>query len=293
MSFNRKAFTLVEVSATLLVVSALISTLLTVRGIIYSAKAHKIITEFQNIRNSIGSFYANFSQLPGNLDYQVCLESLGQNACSNDNEQNNLFTVVAAKGTRKSNIYAMRQLALFNRTININDLSSQYNDVGYVSYSDVKNFYIKSYLGKNLYWSLSPNENIRGLRKEFESPSFSRFDKYSKISIFYNIEESCQFLDGSACENGLAAIPAKIAYSIDWKIDDGLPYNGNVIATKPPIAQNNSTIEDIKTYCTTLNKKLDNTANINSSDIASSEYQFNDANSLIKGCNLTFLYLIP
>ncbi|MEN9782505.1 MAG: hypothetical protein RL208_655 [Pseudomonadota bacterium] len=328
MSCGKKGFTLVELSIILLIISIILSTALYFKEVQQKAVVHRILQERYKIVANLKLFESRFGQLPGNITEVECnqnavlrqmqLENTTQFLCSSstaisitDSGGSVVSTngiggtaspcamcdTMVGSGKRDANIYAMRMVAILSADLSIGDLKSAYIDSGYVSYSDVEKYYIKSIVGDYAYWTFAPNNEFRGLRNEILTSDtvVSRvFLNKSHISLFYNSPASCGANYGAGCASSIGVVSPVVAYYVDYKVDDGMPYTGYVVGWKPGYVQNNSSLSviDLKKYCNTLDKQLTNAnlTNITDSDMRSVKYSINTKfeERSEYGCNLSF-----
>jgi prepilin-type N-terminal cleavage/methylation domain-containing protein len=325
---HKEAFTLVELSIVILVISIILSTALYFKEVQQKAVVHRILQERHKIVANLKLFEARFGQLPGNINEVECsqnavlretkLENTTQFLCSSATGISitssngsvvstngvggtaspcGMCDTMVGSGKRDSNIYAMRMVAILSADLSIKDLKSAYIDSGYISYGDVQNYYIRSVISENAYWTFAPNNEFRGLRNEILTTDtvVSRvFLNKSHISLFYNAPSICGDNYGAGCQSAFGVVSPVVAYYIDYKVDDGMPYTGYVVSWKLGYVQNNSSLSviDLKKYCNTLDKQLTNSnlINITDNDIRNAKYatntKFEERDEY--GCNLSF-----
>lgn len=326
---HRSAFTMVELTMVIAVTATLLVATIMGKDIVRTAQVYRLAKEIESIKTDISIFNQFFGQLPGNIDKARCMNfqilssqtfhGSSENFCS-DNVNisgTNYITgqsitsgiggtsspcidcqVINANSTIAGDIYAMRSISWLTKNFVINDARSVLTNNSFASYNLVNQFFPKSKTVKNSYWSLLSTELTRGLRNELKIPnSYLNQEVYKKsqMTLFYNVESSCINANGSACSEGIGALTPYQAVKLDYKIDDGKPYSGMIIAFKPPSIQENSSISDteMSKYCTTLAKNLStgNLPNVMQSDLDTAEYtsilQFMNQNKY--GCNISIL----
>jgi len=199
---NILAFTLIELSIVLVIISLVISAITAGNYLVTNAKLRAVIKETQDILTATSAFRDRYFALPGDLDNaQTIFGSTDKNgnAITNGNANGLLDgTVIGTSSTWPEHYSAMQELALAGL------IKGTYNGTGTATIG--VNIPASSYANNAGYFFIAYN-------------FFGQFQTLNSL-VFDTI---------TAGANNLG-IAVNDAYYIDNKIDDGLPYTGKVVS---------------------------------------------------------------
>jgi prepilin-type N-terminal cleavage/methylation domain-containing protein len=216
---NNKAFTLVELSIVLVIIGLIVGGVVGGQSLIKSAQMNKVVTEFQTYKTAVRSFELQYDALPG--DFAEAFDYWGTDCASTDVlcngdgdnsiENNNGAT---GSGYRQENFQFWKHLSLAE-IITGEFTGTQDNDASTPGYASI---------GVNI-----PAGAIDGAGFIAQNGGWNDRDatygKYGNVLIFGKAVEGENYLYGGA----LTAADAK---TLDSKIDDGSPSDGNVRITR-------------------------------------------------------------
>jgi len=316
----KSAFTLVELSVVLLVLSVLVAGLLVGKKIVDKATGRRMVQEADFYKKAVNLFQDSYGFLPGNFTETMCsnindFKSAGT-ICSNWKSTNTSVAqypqrnyIVSEDSTVK--IYTMAWMKIAGlvdtvglaQTQTIADLTN--TTVGLSTYANTKNAFAASNVSNDTYvtavgFNLGAGTNadqyfnglkgIGGTTSAKENTEFTSTPTESFYSL-WNGKNGIVFgyNNSGLPPAGRGVVSASIMKDIDVKYDDGKPLTGTIIALKPEVARNNATVA-VQNYCTTeVNKTYGLTTGGTVSNRAA-EYvsDSNYANDKGYGCNAVF-----
>lgn len=282
-----------EVSVVLLILGILLTTTLSFRAIINQAKISKIATKLNEYSQSIAIFYNTYQNWPGNLNEDQCMqhnsfskykiENNSYSICKADISKKITFTqyscdkcqYTSASGNIASDIAAILFLNMEGLILNKKSLPLYaLNDIN-DTYDKIKLYYEE--LDEDCFISIGSRVKIFGERFEFQITNDSQLYKN-----YYNKNQVTFFGANQNITQSNGALTSEMAEMLDLKVDDGKPYTGIIVASKPFSVQSlpyNGT-ESQAGFCT--NVVLTNNIKIN--DVEYSKYKSDDKKY---GCNIT------
>jgi len=206
---NQRAFTLIELSISLVVMGLLLTAVIAGRELINVSKLKSVISEVESYKVAVDNFQTQYNALPGDMPNATSFWTTAQNSEINVQNGNGDGKIWADK---TESYYAWNHLTLAKFVPGTFSGSSSY----------------WAYAGVNMPAS-KYIENLGFGLDYFEHPW-----EYSK-TLGSSMSANYLFM-GLATNSGLVAYPDGRAFSppdasyIDQKIDDGFPSSGNVLA---------------------------------------------------------------
>lgn len=256
VNHNKQSFTLIELSVVTVIISIMLTTILVSRSLIDYAKINKIQEEARMLNNSIQMFYNQYGCLPGdctanqvtdltklglnslcttNTPYVVCTDNT--NGCPAATPLNTGSIETATK--RTCMMYSL-QLAGYINGVNTSYATLTDSIAG-------QNIPIAKF-SRQAAWDfrvLTPQSTTNA---GLQNPVSNMITLPSEVSYIINgygndlflLLEKAQYITGPTADMALIQsaisggaqyiISSKLAYKLDNKFDDGLPYSGNIIS---------------------------------------------------------------
>ena len=244
----KKSFTLLELSLVLSILAIL--TMATISGfkIIDNSKATAIIQDIQKYREAINNFYNEYEALPGNFDnaqytfssetYRSANESTisglsGDNIfkvqLNGDGLGNVSSKIVSSNGLCKSEAFGVwSQLSakgyLANRYSNFATTAMSNNRIKCLKV-DLNLPKIPQGTSGSVYTFYKPTDNYE---KDFLTIISDEYNANNHILLLSDVLETKTTTLNDYAIGDVGAVPSAIMRKIDEKIDDGMPFTGNV-----------------------------------------------------------------
>ncbi|RYE13611.1 MAG: prepilin-type N-terminal cleavage/methylation domain-containing protein [Rickettsiales bacterium] len=253
LQMKKQAFTLIELSISLIIITMLISVIVTGSSIIQNAKNRQVISEYNFYRAAISNFRLQYNQFPGDFSDAY---NYWPNDCSNTNCNGNGNGIIEYNGNNNDDesLRAWQHLAL-----------SEFISGSYPGTRTVTN---QNEVGNNI-----PSSKIL-------STGWSFYNKRCYTNDNINTLIFGAFRSGSI--NDSAAITTRDAYDIDKKMDDASARTGSIIGLYSDDA--------LGKYCT--GSTLSNNACVqdSSQNSTKSGYYYVNVNNGRNSCALQFLF---
>ncbi|MEN9781861.1 MAG: hypothetical protein RL208_11 [Pseudomonadota bacterium] len=313
----KSAFTLVELSVVLLVLSVLVAGLLVGKRIVDKATGRRMVQEADFYKKAVNLFQDSYGFLPGNFTSTMCgnitdfssAGSVCSNWTSSTATQYPAMNYIASEDV-KVKTYTMGWMKIagladavpISQQGSIADLTALYtyeNTKLAFAASNVSNDTYVTAVGFNLGSGTNSNRQFNGLRGIGGSAAGSENNEFTSTNTdsFYSLWNGRNgvvfgYNNGGNASAGRGVVSASIMKDIDVKYDDGKPLTGSIIALKPQSARFGSTVA-AGTYCTTDTNASYGSASgtsITTSVRISTEYVTNSdyANDKGYGCNAVF-----
>lgn len=258
---NRNAFSLVELSVVIVIISILVSTVIVSRSLVDMAKINKIKEETIIFSNAINIFFTNYGCLPGDCKQSQVPDLVSgiNSACFTTNSAHQACTVLTGcPGAIPLNTGSIETIA--KTTCMMQSLQS----AGYISGVNKNATLTDSIAGINLpitkfsklaAWDfrLFPQQNITNnepqpeyisnmLPVPFEFTSLVNIGFSNKNVLLLRQATKVGGQDGNIAKYHTGAMPepenmtqtygisANLTQKLDLKFDDGKPYSGNIMA---------------------------------------------------------------
>jgi prepilin-type N-terminal cleavage/methylation domain-containing protein len=304
----KKAFTLVELSVVIVIISIMLSTVLVSKSLINSAKINKIYEEYRTFNNSIKMFYDTYDCNAGDCKPEqiadlvtasagMSLNTVAGGACFTDNTAANgsfvsLKTNVIESITKRSCQFIELQLAGFitgidpkypTLTDSIAGKNIPYAKFNKIGAWDFRAYHLSGGDPKTNSYTfpigLHPNPNIGGkhvlvLRRATTATGYTTDIAYLQGGPMGNY----------ATDN---ALNASLSMALDLKFDDGLPFSGLIAANMKTADWDDAGSWSTKKPCTTIVNPF---VDVN---LWGATYKYAPSNDINKGCLVAFAVDLP
>jgi len=312
--FFSNAFTLIELSIVVIILSVLIATILTSRTLVDNAKVNKIHEDYRSFRNVINIFFDNFGCLAGDCnaiqmgDLLVTRASGSLNAgCVTQSPPTLVFNTsqidnVIKRTCMMFELNLSRQLGgvdpFLTPFLNTNGLTTNVSlsdsvagiNIPYANFGRMASWDF-TWIGSNSTVMSIPIEagkvgiNSSGTVLSLGWWSGQHMLVLRNSSSLVNSATTDSLLIGATVSWGsvttVPAVSANIASKVDKKFDDGLPYGGTIMGGKSLPAMNAGSIS-----CN------DSPTTLNSYSIDAS-FKYINSNSVSSGCYIAYLMESP
>lgn len=204
-----KAFTLVELAIVLVIIGLIVGGVLGAQSLIESSNRQEIVKDIRKFSTAINAFQLEYNALPG--DFTEAEDYWGASNTTNGN------------GDKKINagLYYYEEIGIWNHLGLAEILDTKFNDHNSYVYDSSRpdRVFPKGPFG-NTYWVLD----------DFYTHSSRAGQTIHNATALglVNIDVTSTNYFGLSQDPSMTS---KEIYKIDKKIDDGLPYDGNVIGT--------------------------------------------------------------
>ncbi len=320
---TRQAFTLVELSVVIVIISIMLSTVLVSRSLISLAKVNKIQEEYRSFNAGINIFSNTYDCLPGDCPltsirdistmsayssamtlclagtatatsaYLVTGTGLVESAAKATCGMLELQATGYVTGINTANIAAASNLA--TTVLGTNSVVAKFSKQAMWDFRSVGSGGVApaATAGGTVIWpafaSLAPIGWSGGIQLVLHSSADTAVEVTATSPSGVNTYTALSSVTGPSY-----AVPSSLASRLDLKFDDGSPYTGNIIGTRN-IIDSNVTIAtgavsgSTASYaCTTLMSGIkENTIPANTASAIAATYQNN--NNLSFGCIVSYL----
>lgn len=229
--YNQSGVSLVELCISVAIIGLLLATIATGQNLVRSSKIRKAITDFTNLETAISEFQGSYGYLPGDMpnafDFwgvECGADSTGvAGDCNGDGDSFIEFST-EANGLPQEDLLAIEHLSLSKHISN-------------------------SFTGQN--FSITQRYKLdNNTMKSAPYPKTGfmiRTESDSGGDTIYNTRGNTirmgSLINNSIPEGG--SVSAKIAYSIDIKIDDGKASSGNFYSIREPLGASSGCVDAI------------------------------------------------
>jgi prepilin-type N-terminal cleavage/methylation domain-containing protein len=295
----RRAFTLVELSVVVVILSILIATVLVSRNLIANAKIEKIMEEFRSFNTAVSTFSDTYGCLPGDCNANQVADLVTKNlstACTDGTNGPINTGLVDRVGKRTCMMYSLK-LSAFNSPADTLVMTTSFS--ASVAGSTIPVAKFDSGAAWDFRSATGPNSTVSAENYAAASFPIEVGDKNltgaeylgtllnrhmfvlrdantatEQNELFYDIAFTMHpNLYLGTTKYGINSLTA---HKLDTKFDDGLPYTGNIIGGKTAAG---SFADATGTIC--------NTSNIVRTSIAAAKYT--DSVDITKGCLVAFI----
>ena len=230
-----QGFTLIELSIVLVIIGLLVGGVLTGQNLIKAAEARAQISQIDRFNTAVNTFQEKYGALPGDMTASTAAQFgfAARGIYAGEGDGNGLLQGVSQNGySNPGGInYGAGETVMFwsdltyANGLNINLIEGNFNQASSTSVTGVNSSLLPQYfpsakLGSGNYvyvysgWYFTDTWVTDGIN-------------YFGLSAVSSINAPWYTLAGNA------GLTVQQAYSIDMKVDDGLPQSGNVLAAYP------------------------------------------------------------
>jgi len=206
MKSLKKAFSLLELAIVVAIIGLLISGVTIGSNLIENAKKNKVLSDIATIKTAIDSFYLIYKQLPGDYDNAVAKwEAYNAASAPNGTVNGNGDKVLEWNG---------EGLRVFHHLQLANIVSGIYNS---------------SSSGNNAMNIDSSNANVK--KAPYQNSAYAFYNEALNGVTSNYIVVGAMISNAGITTNKDGVMSSVDAFSLDQKIDDGIPSNGNLRAS--------------------------------------------------------------